>query len=292
MIDHVSQIPRVAVVTFATTFGDKPFKDYGNEIKRLCDSALKFEMDFFVYTLDDLRNATKNSSFEGYTHFRKGVGGWFWKPIVILHFLEATQYDYLLYLDVDCILLKDPMPIIRSLKNQFDIAGFQMDAQIKDWTVARVIDNFQANDCRNSTMWTAGILLVKNSEKAKSDLSRWLDSMSKPWNLFELPFEIGAVKHRHDQSVLSILIAKNEIQVCNLGEGFYSEGLESTSQNIEDAWVATGINLGKPVPFNQLGFPMRLQRAIRHRISQFSIGTFWITYPVARLWKRASDKFD
>ena len=288
----MSLIPRVAVVTFATTFGDTPFKDYEKEIEKLRGSAFEFNLDFHVYTLDDLKVAIKDSPFMGYLFFRKGVGGWFWKPIVILHFLEMNQYDYVLYLDVDCILLKDPLPVVQSLENHVGIAGFRMNAQIKDWTVARIIDSFQANDCRESAMWTAGILLVKNSEKAKSDLVTWLASMSKPWNLFELPFEIGALKHRHDQSVLSILIAKNAIQVFSLGEGFYSEGIESTSLNIEDAWVATGVNLGKPAPLSEPSFSMRLQRAIRHRTSQFSIGTFWITYPVTCLWKRASDKFD
>jgi len=279
----MSLIPRVAVVTFATTLGDKPYRNYDKEIERLRSSAYKFSLDFYVYTLNDLKVAINDSPFKGYTYFRKGVGGWFWKPIVILHFLEKNQYDYLLYLDVDCTLLKDPLPIIRCLENQFDIAGFQMDAQIKNWTVGRIVDNFQANEYRDAAMWTAGILLVKNSEKAKSNLKKWLDSMSKPWNLFDLPFENDGAKHRHDQSVLSILIAKGEMQVLSLGEGFYSEGIEATSKSIDSAWVATGVNLGKALANSKPSFGMRLRRAIQHRVSKSSKVTFWIVYSLIRL---------
>lgn len=287
----MSLVPRVAVVTFATTMQDKPFKNYEKEIERLRDSAFKFGLDFYVYTLDDLKLKTSDSSFNGYIYFRKGVGGWFWKPIVMLHYLEKIECDYLLYLDVDCILLQNPLPVVQSLENQFEIAGFRMDAQIKNWTVSRIVDHFQANDCSDAAMWTAGILLVKNSEKAKSDLVKWSHAMSKPWNLFELPLEVGGVTHRHDQSVLSILIAKNEIQVFNLGGGFYSEGIESTSPSIEDAWVATGVDFGKPPQNDQLSFAMKLVRAIRHRVSKFSKGTFWVAYLFICIWKRASDKF-
>jgi hypothetical protein len=167
-----------------------------------------------------------------------------------------------------------------------------MNAQIENWTVSRIVNNFQANDCSGAAMWTAGILLVKNSEKAKSDLMKWSHAMSKPWNLFELPFEAGGVRHRHDQSVLSILIAKNEIQVFNLGGGFYSEGIEATSPSIEAAWVATGVNFGKPTLDNQLSFAMKLDRTIRYRISKFSKGTFWIAYLLICLRKRLSGTFD
>jgi hypothetical protein len=133
-------------------------------------------------------------------------------------------------------------------------------------------------------MWTAGILLVKNSENAKSDLKRWLNAMSKPWNLFELPFETDGLTHRHDQSVLSILIAKGEIRVFDLGKGFYSEGIEATSKNIEDAWVATGVDPGQLLANGDINFAKVLRRAILHRVSKLSKATFWIAYSLICLF--------
>jgi hypothetical protein len=69
----------------------------------------------------------------------------------------------------------------------------------------------------------------------------------------------------------------------SLGEGFYSEGIEATSKNIEGAWVATGVNLGKPLEYSKPSFGKRLLRAIQHRVSKFSKITFWIVYPLIRL---------
>lgn len=287
----MSHLPRVAVVTFATSFGDKPFKNYEREIGRLRDSVLSFGLDFYAYTLTELKDAVKDSSFRGYIKFRKGVGGWFWKPIVILHYLEHNTYDYILYLDVDCILLKDPLPVLENLPKQVDIAGFRMDAQIGSWTVDRIIENFQASELRGADMWTAGILLVKNTEMAKTKLTKWQVAMSKPWNLFELPFESSGGKHRHDQSLFSILIAKGEIDVYNLGEGFYSEGIEATSSSIGSAWVATGLNPEELSHKIELSFTQALNRAIRHRVSGFSKGTFWLTFPFTFLWNKISGRF-
>jgi hypothetical protein len=287
----MSQLPRVAVVTFATSFGDKPFKNFEREIERLRGSVLSFGLDFYVYTLTELKDAIKDSPFQGYTKFRKGVGGWFWKPFVILHYLENSRYDYVLYLDVDCILLRDPASVLESLPNEVELAGFRMDAQIGDWTVDRIIENFQAGELRDASMWTAGILFVKNTELAKSRLLKWLEAMSKPWNLFELPFEPGGIRHRHDQSLFSILIAKDEIQVYDLGEGFYSQGIEATSPSVENAWVATGVNLEEPLPNVELSFTQVLYRAILHRVSGFSKGTFWIVFPFIFLWKKAAGRF-
>lgn len=287
----MSRLSKVAVITFATSVGDKPFKNYEKEIEKLRGSALRFGLDFHVYTLDDLKETTCKSAFQGYIKFRKGVGGWFWKPLVMLHFLENYSYDYILYLDVDCVLLKNPLQVLDSLADQVDIAGFRMNARIENWTLDRVLNNLSAYEFRDSAMWTAGILVVKNTEIAKDYLNSWLEAMSRPWNLFELPFEPGGAKHRHDQSVLSILIAKGQIQVFNLGEGFYSEGIEATSSSAENAWVATGVNLGKPMPNIQLSFAQVFYRGLRYRVSGFSKGNFWIAFLFTYLWKRICDKF-
>jgi hypothetical protein len=107
-----------------------------------------------------------------------------------------------------------------------------MDAKICDWTSPRVLRNLDAVQLLHENMWTAGILIVKNSPRSRLDLNAWISTMSKPWNLFDLPFEIEGMKHRHDQSILSVLIAKNKISMFDLGSGFYSTGIEATTGNL------------------------------------------------------------
>ena len=271
-------MPRIAVVTFATTKSDKPFKNYSLEIKRLRDSTSKYNVDFHVFTLDNLRRSISGTRFKHYIRFRKGVGGWFWKPTVILKYLKENQYDYVLYMDVDCVLLKDPLIIINSLPRNVEFAGFSMNACIGDWTAARIIKSLAAEELKNCNMWTAGILIVKNTKSSAEYLTMWSEIMSNPYDLFESPFDPDKSKHRHDQSLLSILIARGDVKIHDLGAGFYSEGIEATSKNIGESWVATGVNIGNPLHISQVGFLARLHREIRHRYLGLMSGALWLFF--------------
>lgn len=274
----MSKAARVAVVTFATTINEKPFSDYSNQIESLKNNTDKFDVDFFSYSYVDLKGWIANSPFEKYPYFRRGVGGWFWKPIVILDFLDQYAYDYVLYIDVDCALLKSPIEVIRSIPPEVDLAGFQMNTPIQNWTSMRILKRLRAVEVSAANMWTAGILIVKNSEKSKSFMRLWLSEMAKPASLFELPFEPDGKKHRHDQSLLSILVAQKRIEIFNLGAGFYSEGIESTSKLVEDAWIATGLSTASSELLVKSNFINRMRNQIHYRKVRASILTFWIHY--------------
>jgi hypothetical protein len=181
-------------------------------------------------------------------------------------------------MDVDCVLLKDPVEIINSLPPNVEFAGFSMDARIGDWTAARIIKSLAAEELKNFSMWTAGILIVKNTKSAAEYLTIWSDIMSNPYDLFESPFDPDKTKHRHDQSLLSILIARGDIRIHDLGAGFYSEGIEATSKNLAESWVATGVNIGNPLRISQVGFLTRLCRVIRHRHLGLMSGALWLFF--------------
>jgi hypothetical protein len=192
--------------------------------------------------------------------------------------LKDKEYDYVLYVDVDCVFLKDPITVIESLPKHVEFAGFRMDAQIGDWTAGRIIENLGASELKEYQMWTAGILIIKNTNTARENLTLWSNLMSDPCNLFESPFDPDKSRHRHDQSLLSILIAMNKIKMYNLGPGFYSEGIEATSKNLEDAWIATGVNIGNSPVVSQISIASRTIRAINHRVVNSSVATFWFFY--------------
>jgi hypothetical protein len=280
---HVSDAPRIAVVTFATTSNERPFNDYSRQIENLRQSVTSFKLELFVYTFHDLKKLISQTSFEKYPKFRRGVGGWFWKPIIILDFLSKQDFDYVLYLDVDCLLLKNPVEVIRNIPTSFDLAGFKMPAPIGDWTAPRILNVLKARENSAESMWTAGILIIKNSEAAKSSLRLWLNVMRQPKNLFDLPFETGGERHRHDQSLFSILIAQKKISVFDLGEGFYSEGIEATSNHIETAWISTGmhsksLDLEPNSKWHKI--MKRIANQLHYRSIRFSRYSFWIFYSV------------
>lgn len=269
---------RVAIVTFATTEGESPFNNYSGQIQKLKYSSKYFGLDLFVYTFNDLKELISHTPFENFPFFRRGVGGWFWKPLIILDFMNRNNYDYVLYMDVDCVLLRDPQEVINSLDPETHLAGFKMAASLGDWTASRVLRRLDATELAPQNMWTAGILIIKNSSMAKSSLTLWLQKMVKPANLFDLPFEKDSNRHRHDQSIFSILIAQKKIEICDLGEGLFSNGLEATSKSSATAWVSTGLQDSGEDPLISNKLIVRLRNQIHYRRVQFSKLSFWAHY--------------
>jgi hypothetical protein len=274
----VSSAPSVAVITFATTSSEKPFNDYSLVTEALRKSVVNFNIDFFAYSYADLRGWIANSPFEKYPYFRRGVGGWFWKPIVILKFLESNNYDVVLYMDADCKLLKNPIEIIQAIDPDIHLAGFQMKAPIRDWTSRRVLRRMDALQVSANNMWTAGILVVRNSETSRVALQLWLNEMARPANLFDLPFEVDGKQHRHDQSILSILVAQKRIEFFDLGMGFFSDGIEATADCLENAWIATGIRTDDESFFQKSNLLTRVRNQVHYRRNRLSIFTFWLHY--------------
>ena len=231
---------RIGVVSFGTTLEDRGFRDFSSQLRTLRASTQAHGVDFLNYTFSDLSKEISGTPFQDFPRFKKGVGAWFWKPIAIEHFLKLNTYDYLIYLDADCRLHSNPEQVIKSLPKDFEIAGFKINSTIGEWTLPRVLKRLSAGGFRNYPLYTAGILIVKNSELARKYLSVWRDTMNDPRVLMELPFERNSRIHRHDQSVLSILVAKKRIIIEPIGSGFFSNGIESTQSDLKGAWVSTG----------------------------------------------------
>ena len=61
----------------------------------------------------------------------------------------------------------------------------------------------------------------------------------------------------HDQSVLSILCARGEIPIRDLGDGFFSRGPEGLSSAIDTSWIATGDFLAQDVSENHINLVKR-----------------------------------
>ncbi len=64
--------------------------------------------------------------------------------------------------------------------------------------------------------------------------------MKNPRVLLHPAFQNQRVRHRHDQTVLSVLISKGDFKCKIMSTGFYSSGAESLEANVQSAWVYTG----------------------------------------------------
>jgi hypothetical protein len=231
----------VVAVTFATTKKSMLFKNYNDNLLELEASLNQFGIQLEIYNLKKLKLIIRQLNCKWYLFYNKGVGAWFWKPLIISESMKKNRGKVIIYFDADCVVTKNPRQIVSELSLE---AGklylFEQKLLIKDWTSTRCISRMNLNNSLilNSRMKTAGVIVARESEENIENLSVWSREMDDPLKLID-PLFCGK-KHRHDQSVLSLLCSAGKVDSGDLGRGFYSMGPESISDSINNSWVYTG----------------------------------------------------
>ena len=150
-------------------------------------------------------------------------GYWIWKPHIINMTLEKMQEnDYVLYADTGSVILHSVKKLISVMeKNHDDIMAFEVYGRMeREYTKRDVFKYFgyETEECLNSNQIMGGFILIrKNSnterifkeyEKAVVQANLLLDGDNILTTEDNYP-EFKA--HRHDQSILSVLLKKNGI---------------------------------------------------------------------------------
>jgi len=211
-------------------FADKRLK---KSLERFAKQAKQMEIydGIYLYTEDDL-------SKDFYNHFRdkfhlRGFGYWVWKPQIILQtLLRIDEGDLLQYTDVGCHLNKNG---IKRLCEYFDIANdsetgllsFNMLHTEKEWTKGDLFDYFDVRNCEEiyPGQIAATVIFIKKCARSIEIIKKYLkvfyddfslvdDSPSKSENFDEFQ------KHRHDQSVWSILAKINKVPCISDSEQY------------------------------------------------------------------------
>lgn len=169
--------------------------------------------DIFVYGADDLTDYAQ--SFESH----RGAGYWWWKPVIVKKSLEKIQNgDILLYLDAGFSIFKEHstefFSYLENLKDS-DITGFQIANLEKHFTkrdLFRFLD-VDNDSCANSYQMISGMMFFKKTDHVMDLVSNWekvcrISHMINDDDSFYDNYD-GFVEHRHDQSVLSLLVKKH-----------------------------------------------------------------------------------
>lgn len=218
---------------YFVTYGNKKFKYSVKRIVKESHRICVFD-EVLHFSEKDLPEYIKTSVLFSST---KGGGYWLWKPFIIQKVLErAQQDDIVIYSDAGNILFKSEKwnEYIRILKN-YDSVFFQysdnMDylwsknninlndsPKLKYWIKKSAVDHFQ-NLFSNDGQWleknklVAGFFLLKKTQSTVKLIDEWLKTMLFfPFIVTDL-FEIekkeqieGFSEHRHDQSIISVLV--------------------------------------------------------------------------------------
>ena len=189
-------------------------------------SAIRYGIDYIV-------SWSASSLYARYPEFyqecrailnaRRGAGYWLWKPFIILEAMsKADEGDIVVYFDAGIEVIEDLNPLLEICKNSKEgILLFATSGQInKVWTKR---DCFVLMGCDEEKYWDAlqvsgGFQLYRKNKESWNFVSECLQ-YCKNFNIITDAPNICGVgnlpefrDHRHDQSVLSLLAEKYNIE--------------------------------------------------------------------------------
>jgi hypothetical protein len=205
-------------------YSDNTHKD---NLNKLLESVKKYgeEFNIIIFEKNDIDQEfiEKNKSI---LNCRRGGGYWLWKPYIINETLKKIkEEDIIFYIDSKYYFIEDFENLYADYMKNNDILVWKNKPNepiwyMKNWCKMHVIQKYNmyhkvfnenAEDC-----W-GGALILKKNENTIRFIQEWLDmcciyeditdSTSKIQNhhLFR--------EHRHDQSLLSILLHKYNIKM-------------------------------------------------------------------------------
>jgi len=192
--------------------------------------------------------------------YRKGFGLWFWKPILIQHALSTrSDIDVWVYADSGCeISLFGTNRFYNYLKLSVSTGAlfFSIPFRERSWTKHSLFKSLNVSEEDSNTCQVqATFFIVRNQENVLNLIDSWTSLVTEHnyENLLEPPkgenSKEGFIEHRHDQSLLSILVKKSEFSVLEWEDRFHR------SFYVPNSWV--------------LLYPIHARRAKYFRVTPF-----------------------
>lgn len=203
-------------------YNDPKFKSF---IDKLTNSVKIHGNDFEIITFNksDIDNEfiIKN---EKILKCGRGGGYWLWKPYIISQTLKKiNEGDIVFYLDSKYYFIEDFTNLYQDYMDKNDILVWKNKPNepvwyMKNWCKMETIikyDLFEKVFNDNAEDCWGGALIVKNNEKGIKYIQEWLDMCCNYEDITDSPSKIKNNplfrEHRHDQSLLSIVLHKYNI---------------------------------------------------------------------------------
>jgi len=176
------------------------------------------------YSPEDIN--TENLDFTDDSFLKtKGYGNYFWKSIVINDALKRiNEGDYLFYADSGSVFIRSIKPLINYLKEKNEsILCFKFPLIEKQWTKrdAFVLMNCDYPEYTETSQVLGGFILMKKNKTSVDFIKKFQEYcsdiriISDNENQMEKPNYPEFVEHRHDQSILSLMVKKYKILTMN-----------------------------------------------------------------------------
>lgn len=157
----------------------------------------------------------------------RGAGYWIWKPYLILkHLVALSDEDWLMYTDAGMYFRKSPWELIlahaSSIGEQgvmtFGWCGANKEYCKRDAFVLMGLDTPHFTD---TLQCGAGVFVCRKTAFSIRFVQEWLQYACDPRIITDMPNTQGLPNypefkdHRHDQSILSLLVRKYEITLLD-----------------------------------------------------------------------------
>ncbi len=274
----------ISIVTFATTGKNYRYRDYSNFLDELRTELSKLGFDLLSYNQTDIA-PTNFKSIKPFTKMRRGAGYWVWKPFIIKTAAAQIQTRYLLYVDVDLRVENINQEQLIASLNQQAVGVFEMKDKVSDWSSDRSLQYFDKNLIADSFSYASGVILLDTEHV---DFENWL----RIWESYLLnpklildPLFTTKQNHRHDQTILSSLIAIGRLSISKLPPtSLVLDGSNETTHRND--WGGTVLRHGR------LERPVDDKRS-RNQISvifhKAQLVMFWIRFSVVNLKKKIAE---
>lgn len=212
---------KVYLVSFATP-------NFYNSQKKLNKSALQFGVDECIpFTNVDLKKTEFYQKNKVILDHERGAGYWLWKPFIILEAMkQADEGDIVIYSDSGAEVIESLQPLIDICLKQQGLLFFQVPSftgkhtNIK-WTKRDCLLLMDADyaEIHHAEQVAGSPHFYQKNTKHIEFIEEWLFYCEDPRILTDQPNTCGFrnypdfLDHRHDQSVLSILARKKQIEI-------------------------------------------------------------------------------
>ncbi len=203
-------------------------KGFYNRHDELNQSARKFGINNHLKFYDkDLMQTEFYKRNKSILDNPKGAGFWLWKPYYINEALNLiNDGDLLFYVDAASIFIDNPERIFR-LAETDEKGVITFDARPLTNRQFCKRDAFINLGCDIQKYWDswhviATMILVRKTPFASSFINEWLEACQNPFSIvnnndsmdFKTDHEelSGFIDHRSDQSILSILVSKHNLE--------------------------------------------------------------------------------
>jgi hypothetical protein len=196
-----------------------------NFLDPLLDSVRKYNKDFEIIVFNkeqiDCEFRSKNARI---LNEPRGGGYWLWKPYIINETLKTiNDGDLLFYLDSKYYFMKDFTELyIKHMENR-DVLVWknkpnELDWLMSNWCKMSVLHKYGLCDRvfneEINISW-AGAIFLRKSKFSSDVINEWLQMCCVHEDISDSPSDITNsekfIEHRHDQSLLSIVLFKYNI---------------------------------------------------------------------------------